>query len=261
MLGGFPDLGVTVTSLGQPPVVILIDPKLRQRKTAPSDELYKLVGYFGNLPPQIPKGAIIYYSPGTATTYRLERDDSSEMLAVGIDFADPTNSSAGFDRIAAMIRAAAAVPLDIVSELAADTAEASDVAEERGAAVRQRFAVQSMETAAATLEPSSLAPVEKTTSASLGAIWEMLSPDVRRMLVTAEFFGATAPKEADHSGPLLGLAAACEGVIAKNLFDDLIAKRPDLFKPGATFGTMIHWLTDSGRRTPSQPAGRYFSPN
>lgn len=259
VLGGFPDLGVTVTPIGQAAVVILIDPKLRQRKSAPSDELYKLVGYFGNLPPQIPKGAIIYYSPSGATTYRLERDDAGEMLAVGIDLADPSKSSAGFERIAALIRSAAAVPPEIVSELAANTGDASDIAEERGTAVRQRFAVQSMATAAAALPPSSLAPIEKTTSASLGAIWERLSPNTRRMLVTAEFFGATAPKEADHSGPLLGLAAACEGVIAETLFDDLVAKRPDLFNPGATFGTMIHWLTDSGRRTPRDPTGRYLS--
>ena len=256
-LAGFPDLGVTITPVGQDPIVVLIDPKLRRRKSAPSDELYKLIGYFGNLPTQPVKGAIVFYSPSGATTYRLEQAGGDELLAVGIDLSDGTGTADQFTRIAEMIRATAAVPEAVVLQLAG-AAGTGEAAKEASASIRQQLAVQTMEAAAAVLPPASLAPTEKTTSASLDVFWDRLSSDLQRMLVTAEYFGGTAPKDADHSGPLLGLAAACEGVLADNLFAALAAKRPDLFGENATFGTMIHWLTDSGRNHPRDDAGRYL---
>jgi hypothetical protein len=75
------------------------------------------------------------------------------------------------------------------------------------------------------------------------------------MLVTAEYFGATAPADADHSGPLLGLAAACERVLFENVLADAARARPDLFPPEATFGTFIRWLTDACRHHPRNPEG------
>lgn len=256
-LAGFPDLGVTITPVGQAPIVVLVDPKLRRRDSAPSDELYKLIGYFGNLPPQPVKGAILYYSPSGATTYRLDKAGGGDLLAIGIDLGDDAATTAQFARVAEMIRATAAVPKGLITKLAGVAGD-RETAEEVMTSIRQQLAVQTMEAAAAVLAPASLAPVEKTTSASLAAFWDRLSPDLQRMIVTAEYFGATAPKDADHSGPLLGLAAACEGVLADMLFQALSIKRDDLFPNGATFGTMIHWLTDSGRRSPRDEQGRYL---
>ncbi len=105
-LAGFPDIGITVTPAGGAPAVVLIDPKLRQRRAMPSGELYKLIGYFGNLATKSARGAIIYNSPGKAALYRLQREWHEELLAVGINIADTTSTSAYFDRIAEMVKSA-----------------------------------------------------------------------------------------------------------------------------------------------------------
>ena len=72
----------------------------------PSGELYKLIGYFGNLSTKSARGAIIYNSPGKAALYRLQREWHEELLAVGINITDTASTSAYFDRIAEMVKSA-----------------------------------------------------------------------------------------------------------------------------------------------------------
>ena len=47
-------------------------------------------------------------------------------------------------------------------------------------------------------------------------VWERLDDDIQTILVTAEYFGATAPDGADLSGPLLGICAAFERLLCEN---------------------------------------------
>lgn len=257
-LGGFPDLAVTIDPVSSDRFTILVDPKLRQRRSAPSDELYKVLGYFGNLPPQPVRGAILFYAPGDPRIYRLEADSPSEMLAIGIDPSDQSTTSSGFERLARLVQSAAGVGDEVVALLSASAGD-SEAMQEASSAVRQQAAVDAMLGAAVALPVGSLAPTEKTTSANLARIWDRLGPEVQRMLVTAEFFGSTAPEEADHSGPLLGLAAACERLLVENVFGSLMKAQPDAFFEGATFGTMIHWLTDANRRRPRDDSGRHLA--
>jgi hypothetical protein len=84
-LMGFPDLAV----ISDGPVglgVALFDPKLRRRSAAPTEELYKLLGYFANLRhPRPPQGAILYYSPGSPTEYTLSTAEGGDIRALGVD--------------------------------------------------------------------------------------------------------------------------------------------------------------------------------
>ena len=84
-LMGFPDLAV----ISDGPAgrgVALFDPKLRRRSAAPTEELYKLLGYFANLRhPQPPQGAILYYSPGMPTEYTLSTAEGGDVRALGVD--------------------------------------------------------------------------------------------------------------------------------------------------------------------------------
>lgn len=257
-LTGFPDIALRITPVGRPPFAILLDPKLRQRHAAPADELYKVLGYFGNLPPQPVRGGIIFYSPGNSRLYRLKAGPNEQLLAVGTDPHDDSGTEAGFRVLAEMVRDAAAVDPEVIRLLEASAGEGDD-AKEATTAIRQRAAVDAMSAAAAAMPEASLAPVRKSTSATLSSIWDRLSPATTTMLVTAEYFGTTAPNDADHSGPLLGLAAACERVLFENVFDDVMQARPDLFGTGATLGTLIHWLTDATRRRPRDPEGSYLA--
>ncbi len=252
-LTGFPDIGITVTQVTGAAAVILVDPKLRQRPSAPAEELYKMLGYFGNLAPGPTLGTIIFYSPGDPRTYRLEAQAGGELLALGMDIARADTTAAGFAAIAEQVRKAGGIDQNTVKLLAA--AQASENNEEATTAIRQNAAVSAMIAAADALPEASLAPVRKSTSATLQAIWSRLSADTTTMLVTAEYFGVNAPGDADHSGPLLGLAAACERVLYENVLATVAHARPDLFSADATFGTFIHWLNDASRPHPREPQG------
>ena len=84
-LMGFPDLAVSSqgpAGLG----VALFDPKLRRRAGAPTEELYKLLGYFANLRhSQPPQGAILYYGPGEPAEYALRTLEGGDLRALGVD--------------------------------------------------------------------------------------------------------------------------------------------------------------------------------
>lgn len=75
------------------------------------------------------------------------------------------------------------------------------------------------------------------------------------MLITSEYFAGRAPTEADHSGPLLGLAAACERTLYDLYFDKLFSTHPNTFSDKSTFGSCIYWLRDSTRPTPRTAQG------
>ena len=84
-LMGFPDLAVIADSPAGRGVA-LFDPKLRRRSTAPTEEIYKLLGYFANLQHSAPpQGAIFYYSPGTPASHRLRTMGGGDVRALGLD--------------------------------------------------------------------------------------------------------------------------------------------------------------------------------
>jgi hypothetical protein len=253
-LTGFPDIGITVTPITGPPFAILADPKLRRRPSAPTEELYKILGYFGNLAQSPVLGTILFYSPGDPRSYRLEAKPTGELLALGIDPSDTDAAANAFATIAEQVRKAAGIDQNVIRLLAA-AAQNGEASQEATTAIRQNSAVTAMISAAEALPEASLAPVRKTTSATLAAIWDVVSAGTATMLVTAEYFGANAPADADHSGPLLGLAAACERVLFENILAEPMRARPDLFPAGATFGTFIRWLSDACRHHPRDRQG------
>jgi hypothetical protein len=84
-LMGFPDLAVSCDGPdGQD--IALFDPKLRRRSAAPTEELYKLLGYFANLHHDQPaRGAILYYGPGAPASFALRAAGGGELRALGVD--------------------------------------------------------------------------------------------------------------------------------------------------------------------------------
>jgi hypothetical protein len=249
---GFPDLAVTAdTVMGRG--LALFDPKLRRRAAAPTEEIYKLLGYFGNLHhDRPPVGAILYYSPGAPTDYRLTSATGGEIHAVGLD---PELSPGPQLRTAAGLASRATglgeKSLALLRKSAGDTgAERA----ERAAEIRQAVAVEVMLRAASKLPAASLAPTRKQTAATLQSIWSGLSPETQTMIVTAEYFANTAPDDADHSGPLLGLAAAVERVIKESIFDKAAAEAPEEIRPGQTLGMCLRTLDHALRNRPDREA-------
>jgi hypothetical protein len=245
-LHGFPDLAVTSETItGQG--LALFDPKLRQRTGAPTEEIYKLLGYFANLHYEKARiGAILYYSPGVPTDYKLVDGADGEIHAIGLDpETDPKSPYA----VAAGLALRSAGLGDSAIELLAQPSP-RDPAElaEHTASIRQAVAVDAMQQAAALLpQATTLDPIRRLTAGTLRAVWPRLSEQTRTMIVTAEYFGSAAPEGADHSGPLLGLAASVERLLHEQIFDRAAAMFPAQIRSGQTLGSCLHHLNNALR--------------
>lgn len=236
-LRGFPDLAITadtVTGRG----LALFDPKLRRRSAAPTEEIYKLLGYFGNLHyPNPPVGAILYFSPGVPTDYKLTSTAGGEIHAIGLDpELSPNQQFAGAAGLALRTTGLSERSLVLLREPAGNTDEERA---EHAADVRQTIATEMMMRTAGALPAASLAPTRKQTAATLRSIWARLSGETQTMIVTAEYFANTAPNDADHSGPLLGLAAAVERLLRETIFDPAATESPGTFASGQTLGSCL----------------------
>lgn len=256
-LRGFPDLALTtntVTGSG----LALLDPKLRRRTGAPTEEIYKLLGYFANLKqPAPPTGAILYYSPGTFTDYKLTSESGGEIHAVGLD---PEATSMGqFDVAADLALKITGVGDEAIALLAKPVGDTPDERAEHVAGVRQAIAVEAMVRAAEALPSASLAPTRKQTATTLHAIWNRLPEQCKTMIVTAEYFANTAPDNADHSGPLLGLAAAAERLLRDTIFDPASQESRGIIRSGQTLGSCLTLLDNClrGRTDPESVALRH----
>lgn len=216
-LRGFPDLALTMNTVTGHRLVLL-DPKLRRRSGAPTEEIYKLLGYFANLNESAPPtGAILYYSPGTFTHYELSSAGGGEVHAVGLD--PEAASLAQFDVPAGLALKIAGVNDEVIALLGNQVGDTTEERAEHVVSVCQALAVEAMRCASEALPATSLAPTRKQTAATLHTIWNHLPEQCQTMIVTAEYFASTAPDNADHSGPLLGLAAAVERLLRDLIFD------------------------------------------
>ena len=86
---------------------------------------------------------------------------------------------------------------------------------------------------------------------TLGEVWDSLGNDIQKMLITAEYFGDQVPEGFDHSGPVLGLFAACERLVGDRLFGPSQAVLSDEYQR-VTFGGAAEAL----RRLPVWRGGR-----
>lgn len=253
-LQGFPDLAVTADTVAGRGVAIF-DPKLRRRpKRVPTEELYKLLGYFGNLKhPKPPLGAIFYYSPEAATDFTLVSDDGGELHALGLD--PEADSTKPFEAAAHVALKAAGLGERSLFLLKSPKPEGDADTGEFTASIHQEVAVDSMQREADRLPPATLTPTRKATATSLRAIWSQLDQQAQTMIVTAEYFGLNAPENADHSGPLLGLAAAFERVLNEKIFHPAANKYVGVINLTQTLGGRLHTL-DGALRGRNEPEAR-----
>ena len=245
-LAGYPDLAITATRVDGTSGLALLDPKLRQRRGAPTEEIYKLLGYFAHLDLGARAlGAIIYYSPGVARRFSLSSAGGGVVEAVALDPADTTVSASGIDRLSDLALRTTGLDPATSRRLISRTSVAGDSLEEEVATIRQALAVEAMAAAAAALPPGTLGPTRKSTAASLHDVWTLLSDQTQTMLVTAEYFGNQAPDGADHSGPMLGLAAAVERVLHEGFLQRAAAVYPGQLDLHQTFGGTLHLLSEA----------------
>lgn len=213
---GFPDVVCAFDAGALGAAAVLIDAKLRQRSSPPSEELYKILGYFENLPNLAhPAGAIVYYSPGDVRLRHVERAGGGKVLLLGADPELTTESDAAFDALADLV-------IDVADHSAPDTRRTIAQIATRGrseetTAAIQEAAVRALAAEAERLPEGALDAELRRLAADLGPAWEPLNDEIRRMFATAVHFGFRAQPDFDHRGPLLGLCAPCEAVLAAHV--------------------------------------------
>ena len=135
-LRGIPDITVVVEDAAANRNVVLVDAKLRRREQRPTEELYKLLGYFDALrEPNWRRGAIVYYSPKALVSTTYVDDSNGKALLLGVD--PVRGDEAAFDLIAAEVMAA----IDAVDPTAMSIANV-DTTNEVGIAQIQSYSVQ-----------------------------------------------------------------------------------------------------------------------
>jgi hypothetical protein len=255
-LVGIPDISLSMELIGGQTIVALVDPKLRIRDGAPTEELYKLIGYFGNAGSgQAPLGAIVSYAPGNPRSYLLEDGSAGRLTAMAVDPEDHRSSGQQFTELVDRLLTSVGLDpslMEMMPTLRAGSAEA----EEAATAARQGSAVEAMRRQAALLPAGSIEPFRRGVAGLLAEAWDQVDEDTARMVATAEYFGMTAPDDADHSGPLLGLAAACERILYAGLFEAVRARRPRAFDDIKTLGSMIAGLRDALSSRPRSAAAK-----
>ena len=108
-LGGQPDLTFSISRRSTSEVVryLYMDPKLRQREGIPTEEIYKLLGYFLNSGyGAAGKGAILTYAPGPAlspSVRTLRTDDGGTALAAALDPDRPHLNEPVFDELVGLV--------------------------------------------------------------------------------------------------------------------------------------------------------------
>lgn len=213
-LRGIPDIVVRgVTQDGDSRWAIL-DAKLRQRTGPPTEELYKVLGYFGHyVLEHDARGAVLFYTPEESEpnvrVYVPDPADSGSLIATALNPSDRQQSMGGLTEVTDML----------LSLLSLPPAQPSDPSLSGGEAYVARL-LEEMRTAQAQILPASLDASRRRLSALLGSdVWERLDGDCRDMLATAENVGFTLDQVGgDFSGPVLSLVAPLEVLLYEELW-------------------------------------------
>jgi len=249
-LGGIPDIVLSVQPRGSSEAsVILVDPKLRQRERTPTEELYKILGYFHNYSVEPARGAILTYTVDADVPPGAEFGDGAEGKLVWSALNpiwEPEQSALAFEPLVAVV-------LDSMMYSPARALSNSDLdglpEEERAAVALQRGFQDWARTQAAVVAPSR----ERVATILGDTRWAALAPDAQSMLATADTVGPQLGADADFSGPVIGLSAAIELLIHERIISGAFAGTTygDRIR---TFGACVHAIKDACDSHSSAPA-------
>lgn len=108
-LGEIPDFLVALDH-GDEARTLVLDAKLRRRPSTPTEEIYKLLGYFNNYGMNAEgRGAIFFYaqSPDVPASYEFRTDEDGWVVALSVDPERPDANPDGWDALIKMITASA----------------------------------------------------------------------------------------------------------------------------------------------------------
>lgn len=220
----------------------IVDAKLKQRSGPPSEELYKVLGYFDNFGlDESPRGAILYHAPQEKNPLTYVYEDKGRrgrLIATALNPSDEGQATGGFAPVAEMI-------LDLLAIPALPLINGSDEPNEEQI-IRQRL--DELRAQTAHLSPQTVDASKRRLMAALGGeCWHSLDEDSHTMLATAEHVGFLLGEDADLSGPVLGLVSAMETVLDTRLLKVAARSHPEVgaLSKGQTLGQTINMLTNA----------------
>jgi len=219
-LRGIPDISVVGRPDHGTARLVLFDPKLRQRQNAPTDELYKLLGYFEQygLHGQGAGAVILYGGDDRVTKYITA--ENGQLLATTVDPA--TGDEQTTQAWAALCGLALSSNyLESLAELPGDKGvcqQPSAVGGEAFIELAQRRAVLVLASLAQQVGDAALRPWRSQLETAFPTTWGRLSSETQEMCATAIYLGNVLTDGRDFSGPVLGLAAAAEKLLWDYIF-------------------------------------------
>lgn len=236
-LRGMPDFIVTARTHAGEERVALLDAKLRQRSGPPTEELYKVLGYFNNFGlDRAARGAILYHAPQEHQpllyTYK-DAASSGVLMATALNPSNEVQVVQGLKPVADMVVGLLGLPP------VASRDESSRLGHIEGV-IRQRLT--ELEAIAVTLSPQTLDASKKRLKAALGdPCWTNLDNDAQKMVATAEHVGFFLESDADFSGPVLGLLSPLEAILQKRVIEPAKAAHPEVpgFQRVLTLGNTL----------------------
>lgn len=198
----------------------LIDPKLRQRRDRPTEELFKLLGYFDNYDfGTAPYGAILYYAPRDpcGISQRWSTQAGGQLLAVGVDPDQPGSVANAVEAVGTLVLRLAGFP-EPPKVPSADDGHGVGEATEQVQEATVAYLLERARELGPTLKPSM-----RQAKTALGSDrWRLLDKPTRRMVATALHIANQLDKGHDHSGPILGLCAAAERILRQTFTDPIV---------------------------------------
>lgn len=234
-LGGVPDIIVrTLDRTGRQRLAV-VDPKLRQRSSVPTEELYKVLGYIENYEQSASAlGAILFHDPDMkGEIHEFEAGTSQERLfALPLNPLDEAKSLENIRPLTDIILGEVGV-----ESRSHSTEGITDIHDFELAVVEARM--NELRCAQAAMG-SLLEPSRDRVEMSLGAsAWSRLDVESQNMLATAEHIGFTLEATADYSAGTIGVCAALEQLIFKELVEPVLDANPGIYKGHIMFGTAI----------------------
>lgn len=249
-LRGVPDLVVRGRTLGDVQTLAIVDPKLRQRPSAPTEELYKMLGYFLNFGlGNAGMGAVVFYSQKSSglPIYQYQTSEGGALLAVALN---PASSVAANEQGIAALAGLALRTLDIdVGALPTPASAPSGMIEEDALVVRRRqSALAMLGSVAEHLGAAGLQPwLNQVQGHFSDEVWIELSKDQQDMMATALHVGQSLSSDADFSGPVIGLCAAAESILSDRLIDPVKGKCGTAYPSGwHSLGHFVRILLEAG---------------
>jgi len=238
--------------------IVLLDAKLRRRRSARGQEIYKLLGYIANAGTPVRLCGLIFHDPdgfhglSGDRHVSLQRGPADELGRIDVVTVDP-NDSAGtaeaFAILARLVVTATGVPAEQIDGVASAGADDPDAgADERDATRAQALAIAQLQSLAGQFPPQMLEATAAHLSTLLEQTWPQLGGDVQRMITSAVHFGVTAPDGADLAGPVLGLCAPLERLLHDRCAAPALASvrnRPGCDPGRWTLGTLLVRLTEA----------------